>query len=192
MSGLVLVTGAAGGGPGPAGRRMAGLLLDRGVRCVPSHRRETTVRSTFGSRRRGGRRGSARDRGRRAGRRQQPSRRHSHSVQLPEQRCPACGFRQAGWSAPAEWVAGAGGLLPGIPAVPLGSSCGKCSQGTMRRHARPLARHNRAICTQTTEPAIKPTQVNIRRSGCSRFSAVDTLRYDPSVIASAHTAADLA
>ena len=48
MSGLVLVTGAAGG-PGPAGRRMAGLLLDRGVRCVPSHRRETTVPSTFGS-----------------------------------------------------------------------------------------------------------------------------------------------
>src|SRR5712692_4439069 len=52
----------------------------------------------------------------------------------------------------------------GLPAVPLGSSCGKCSQGTMRRHASPLARHNRAICTQTTEPAIKPTQVNIRRS----------------------------
>jgi len=49
VSGLVLVTGAAGGGPGPAGRRMAGLLLDRGVRCVPSHRRETTVLSTFGS-----------------------------------------------------------------------------------------------------------------------------------------------
>ena len=49
MSGLVLVTGAAGGGPDPAGRRMAGLLLDRGVRCVPSHRRETTVLSTFGS-----------------------------------------------------------------------------------------------------------------------------------------------
>jgi hypothetical protein len=45
----VLVTGAAGGGPGPAGRRMAGLLLDRGVRCVPSYRRETTVLSTFGS-----------------------------------------------------------------------------------------------------------------------------------------------
>jgi hypothetical protein len=49
VSGLVLVTGAAGGGPGPAGRRMAGLLLDRGVRCVPSYRRETTVLSTFGS-----------------------------------------------------------------------------------------------------------------------------------------------
>src|SRR5215475_8740419 len=32
-----------------AGRRMAGLLLDRGVRCVPSYRRETTVLSTFGS-----------------------------------------------------------------------------------------------------------------------------------------------
>ena len=31
MSGIVLVTGAAGGGPGPAGRRIAGLLLDRGV-----------------------------------------------------------------------------------------------------------------------------------------------------------------
>ena len=31
MSGLVLVTGAAGGGPGPAGRWVAGLLLDRGV-----------------------------------------------------------------------------------------------------------------------------------------------------------------
>src|SRR5690348_5606818 len=62
--------------------------------------------------------------------------------------------RQAGWSAPAEWVAGAGGLLPGLPAVPLGPSW-KCSQGTMRRHASPLARHNRAICTQTTEPAIK-------------------------------------
>jgi hypothetical protein len=64
VSGLVLVTGAAGGGPDPAGRRMAGLLLDRGVRCVPSYR--------------------------------QPSRRHSHSVQFPEQRCSACGFRQAG------------------------------------------------------------------------------------------------
>jgi hypothetical protein len=49
VSGLVLVTGAAGGGPGPAGRRMAGLLPDRGVRCVPSYRRETTVLSTFGS-----------------------------------------------------------------------------------------------------------------------------------------------
>ena len=34
----------------------------------------------------------------------------------------------------------------------------------MRRHMSPLARHSRAICTQTTEPAIKPTQVNIRRS----------------------------
>jgi len=33
----------------------------------------------------------------------------------------------------------------------------------MRGHASPLARHNRAICTQTTEPAIKPTQVNIRQ-----------------------------
>jgi len=88
------------------------------------------------------------------------------------------GFRQAEWSAPAEWVAGAGGLLPGLPAVPLGSSCGKCSQGTMRRHASPLARHNRAICTQTTEPAIKPTQVNIRRSvGAWRVSRI-TLR-DP-------------
>ena len=31
MSGLVLVTGAAGAGPGPAGRRVAGLLLDPGV-----------------------------------------------------------------------------------------------------------------------------------------------------------------
>ncbi len=31
MSGLALVTGAAGGGPGPAGRWAAGLLLDRGV-----------------------------------------------------------------------------------------------------------------------------------------------------------------
>ena len=30
-SGLVLVTGAAGGGPGPAGRQVAGLLLDPGV-----------------------------------------------------------------------------------------------------------------------------------------------------------------
>jgi hypothetical protein len=69
VSGLVLVTGAAGAGPGPAGRRMAGLLLDRGVRCVPSHRRESTVLSTFAARRRGGRRGSARDRGRRAARR---------------------------------------------------------------------------------------------------------------------------
>ena len=37
-----------GGRPGPAGRRMAGLLLDRGVRCVPSFRRKTTVLSTFG------------------------------------------------------------------------------------------------------------------------------------------------
>jgi hypothetical protein len=34
VSGLVLVTGAAGGGPGPAGRRMAGLLLDRLQRAV--------------------------------------------------------------------------------------------------------------------------------------------------------------
>jgi hypothetical protein len=31
VSGLVLVTGAAGGWPGPAGRWAAGLLLDRGV-----------------------------------------------------------------------------------------------------------------------------------------------------------------
>src|SRR5262245_59608520 len=38
-----------GGGPGPAGRWGAGLLLDRSVRCVPSYRRETTVLSTFGS-----------------------------------------------------------------------------------------------------------------------------------------------
>ena len=90
------------------------------------------------------------------------ARRHSHSVQFPEQRCSACGFRQAGWSAPAAWVAGTGGLLAGLPVVPPGSSCGKCSQGTMRRHASPLARHNRAICMQTTEPAIKPAQVNIR------------------------------
>src|SRR5262245_38467416 len=50
----------------------------------------------------------------------------------------------------------------------FGSSCGKCSQGTMRRHASPLARHNRATCTQTTEPAIKPAQVNIRRSARCR------------------------
>ena len=31
MSGLMPVTGAAGGGPGPAGRRAAGPLLDRSV-----------------------------------------------------------------------------------------------------------------------------------------------------------------
>ena len=31
VTGLVLVTGAAGGEPGPTGRRMSGLLLDRGV-----------------------------------------------------------------------------------------------------------------------------------------------------------------
>src|SRR5260370_40484037 len=31
VSGLVLVTGAAGGGPGPGCRWVAGLLLDRGV-----------------------------------------------------------------------------------------------------------------------------------------------------------------
>jgi len=49
VSGHVLVAAAAGGGPGPAGRRMARLLPDRGVRCVPSYRRETTVLSTFGS-----------------------------------------------------------------------------------------------------------------------------------------------
>ena len=109
-----------------------------------------------------------------------PHRRHRHGVQFPEQRCSACGFRQAEWSAPAEWVAGAGGLLPGLAAVPLGSSCGKCSQGTMRRHASPLARHNRAICTQTTEPAIRPTQVNIRRYlksvfGCLPCSFTDLL-----------------
>ena len=45
---FVLVIGAAGGGPGLAGGRIAGLLLDRGVRCVPSFRRKTTVLSTFG------------------------------------------------------------------------------------------------------------------------------------------------
>ena len=40
----------------------------------------------------------------------------------------------------------------------------KVLAGHERRHASPLARHNRAICTQTTEPATKPTQANIRRS----------------------------
>ena len=174
MSGLVLVTDAAGGGPGPAGRRMAGLLLDRGVRCVPSYRCETTVLSTLRQR---GAEAAARDLREIAdvepGAGNNRAVGPSYSVQFPEQQCSACGFRQAGWSAPAEWVAGAGRLLPGLPAVPLGSSSGKCSQSTMRRHASPLARHNRAICTQTTEPAIKPTQANIRQgSGAGQNAEV--------------------
>src|SRR5262245_29162685 len=49
MRGLCAGDRRPGGGPGPAGRRMAGLVLARGVRCAPSYRRETIVLSTFGS-----------------------------------------------------------------------------------------------------------------------------------------------
>jgi hypothetical protein len=140
VSGLVLVTGAAGRGPGPAGRRMAGLLPDQGVRCVPSYRRETTVLSTFGS---PGAEVAAGDLREIAD--VEPSARNNRAVgtatasSFLNSDAPLAGFARRGWSAPAEWVAGADGLLPGLPALPLGSSCGKCSQGTMRRHASPLA-----------------------------------------------------
>ena len=49
MSGLVLVTGAAGAGRVRRAAGWPGCCLTRGVRCVPSYRRETTVLSTFGS-----------------------------------------------------------------------------------------------------------------------------------------------
>jgi len=49
VSGLVLVTGAAGGGPGPAGRRMAGLLLDRGVPVRASARTQHHRAEQLGS-----------------------------------------------------------------------------------------------------------------------------------------------
>jgi uncharacterized protein YbjT (DUF2867 family) len=49
VSGLVLVTGAAGGAPGPAGRRMAGLLLDRGVPVRASARTQHHRAEQLGS-----------------------------------------------------------------------------------------------------------------------------------------------
>jgi len=135
---------------------MAGLLLDRGVRCVPSYRRETTVLSTFGS---PGAEVAAGDLREIAD--VEPGAGNNRVVGTAtgsgflNSDAPLAGSCRRVVSARGEWVAGACGLLPGLPAVPLGSSCEKCSQGTRRRHASPLARHNRAICTQTTEPAIK-------------------------------------
>jgi len=83
----------------------------------------------------------------------------------------ASGFLNS--DAPLEGSGRRGGQRP-PNGLPVQADCCPASRGTARvffrevlaghdaRHASPLARHNRAICTQATEPAIKPTQVNIR------------------------------
>jgi hypothetical protein len=66
-----------------------------------------------------------------------------HSVQFPEQRCSAYGFRQAGWSAPAERVAGAGGLLPDLPRGTARVFSREVLAGHDALACEPLARHHR-------------------------------------------------
>jgi hypothetical protein len=90
VSGLVLMTGAAGGGPGSGCRRVAGLLPDRGISVrafarTQDHRAEQL--------RQPGAEVAAEDLRETAdvesGRRLQPSRQHRYSVQFPGQRCSA-------------------------------------------------------------------------------------------------------
>jgi hypothetical protein len=164
VSGLVLVTGAARGGPGPAGR-MSGLLLDRGVPV----------------------RASARTQHHRAEHLRQPGAEVAagdlHEIADVE---PGAGNNRTVGTATASSFLNSDAPLAGsgrrvVSVRGLGCRCRRAAartprgtarvffrevlagHGTMRRHASPLARHNRAICTQTTEPAIKPAQVNIRR-----------------------------
>jgi hypothetical protein len=128
VSGLVLVTGAADGGPGPGCRRMAGLLLDRGVPVRAfartqdhraEHLRQPGAKVAAGDPREIADVEPGTGNNRAAGTATAPGFPNSDA----RLRVPA-----DGWSAPAERVAGAGGLLPGLPAVLLGSSSGKCSQ----------------------------------------------------------------
>jgi hypothetical protein len=163
VSGLVLVTGAAGGGPGPAGRRMAGLLPDRGVRCVPSYRRETTVLSTFGS---PGAEVAAGDLREIAD--VEPSARNNRAVgtatasSFLNSDAPLAGFARRGGQRPRNGLPVQTGCCPASPRY----RSGLLAESARRARCagmRALWPHNRAICTQTTEPPINTTQVNIRR-----------------------------
>jgi hypothetical protein len=121
VSGLVLMTGAASGGPGPRAAGWPGSCLIEASWCVPSHGRKTTAQSSFGKptpRWSPGIRARSRTPCRDAGNHRAASTATASSFLNND--APVQGPGQ-GWSAPAEWVPGAGGLLPGLPAsVPPG------------------------------------------------------------------------
>jgi len=112
------VTGAAGGGPVRRAAGWPGYCLIQASRCVPSHRRKTTARSSLGSPAPRWPPGiCARSRTSSPGapvttEPPAPPRRPVSRTAMLRLRVPA-----GGWSAPAARVAGAGGLLPGPPAV---------------------------------------------------------------------------
>ncbi len=112
------MTGAAGGGPVRRAAGWPGYCLIQASRCVPSHRRKTTARSSLGSPAPRWPPGiCARSRTSSPGapvttEPPAPPRRPVSRTAMLRLRVPA-----GGWSAPAARVAGAGGLLPGPPAV---------------------------------------------------------------------------
>ncbi len=110
------MTGAAGGGPVRRAAGWPGYCLIQASRCVPSHRRKTTARSSLGSPAPRWPPGiCARSRTSSPGapvttEPPAPPRRPVSRTAMLRLRVPA-----GGWSAPAARVAGAGGLLPGPP-----------------------------------------------------------------------------
>jgi hypothetical protein len=142
---------------------MAGLLPDRGVRCVPSYRRETTVLSTFGS---PGAEVAAGDLREIAD--VEPSARNNRAVgtatasSFLNSDAPLAGFARRGGQRPRNGLPVQTGCCPASPRY----RSGLLAESARRARCagmRALWPHNRAICTQTTEPPINTTQVNIRR-----------------------------